>query len=153
MSTKHGQGLYPRIVDHYSKNAKTKKTLFTAANIMKNFDIEEKAAKNALYCLHREGRICRHKERGAGGKYRYAIEIDEKYNNPYKPLHEKRASPTAASVSAGHTAIMKTFAVIQNQMARLEDMILTELAEVEKIRKQKNKLAVAVRAIERLDQE
>lgn len=150
MATKHGEGLYPRIIAHYGKSAKSKKMLFNAKNLMKHFDIDEKAAKNALYFLHRNEKICRHIDKN-NGQFQYAISIEDKFNDPYKPTLARSAG--TPSGQQGHAAITKMFAAIQNQMARLEDMIYAELAEAEKVKKQKKKVTALMRSMKKLEEE
>lgn len=157
MGTKKGEGLYPRIVKHYSKNAKTKKMLFTAENVMKNFNIDAKMANNALYWLHRTDDICRHKERkgktggkGRSGKYQYAIEIAEEFNDPYVASHAS-TNTSSGGRAPGLTAIQRQFALIHMANAKLEDMIIKALTEADEIKKQKHKLTAALRSIQRLE--
>lgn len=147
------KALTKRLISLYSKTAKTKSTLFGTEDLIRKLKLDTKAASNLVYSLHREGTICRHKEKGKNGKYQYALEIATEHNDPYAPLREKRPPQPGGNVAPGLTAIQKMFANIQNMNARLEDMIMAELAEADKVKKQKSKVASLMRSMEKLNQE
>jgi len=136
--SKGGRTLQAQLIEKLQDDPKA---LWTRDDVMEYLGVEDRAAENALYNAWRTEKICRHVERcPKTNLYQYALTITPAKSAPYEmvprsPTGKKKKGqlPTAKEVRT-------MFAQAQNQMAKLEDMVIAIVDEYEETEKLLNKI-------------
>lgn len=141
MSKKAGAGtLQKQLVEEMGKDPVR---LYTIPEIMEIFDIDKVAAGNALYNTYRVDRIMKHKETNDKNQMQYALKIPEHLSKPYAPQNS-RSNIKSHKIKKGQMPssreIRTMFAQTQNQMAKMEDMMIAVVEEAEDLEKMIHKI-------------
>lgn len=118
------------------------KALWTKNDVMETLDIEERPAENALYNAWRTGKMNKHIDPDPETNLqRYALNISpakqaiyEKSDRGSTPKKRKKGTMPSAR------EIRTMFAQTQNQMAKMEDMMVAVVEEAETLEKMMNKI-------------
>lgn len=120
------------------------KALWTRDDVMEYLEVEERAAENALYNAWRTGKICRHVDRHPENNlYQYALKIPTLKSAVYEMSNRGQSTPTGKKKKGQlPTAreVRTMFAQTQNQMAKMEDMMIAVVEEYEELEKMINKI-------------
>jgi len=138
-------GLYGKVVNLLKDSPKK---LFTWEDIKEEFDINDVAAQNAVYNMHRAGKIERHTDKDENKFWRYAFKVSAGKSDPYVQGESRKPKMNAMKTVKGRrkgqlpsAKEMRTmFAQTQNQMAKMEDMMIAVVEEYEELEKMINKI-------------
>ena len=131
---KGGGTLQAKMIKKLEKNPKK---LYTKQTMMKLLGVEERPAENALYNAWRTGKICKHVDPcPETGYQQFALKIPGTKAAVYQKL-ERGSGTKKRKKSQMPTAreIRTMFAQTQNQLAKMEDMMVAVVEEAETLEK------------------
>lgn len=140
MAVKGGGTLQAQLIEKLQDDPKG---LYTKHDAMDLLDVEERPAENALYNAWRTGKIHKHVDPcPETGYQRFALKIPAAKSAVY--IKGDRGGSTGKKMKKGKMPsareIRSMFAQTQNQMAKMEDMMVAVVEEAEELEKMMNKI-------------